>query len=89
MSVGRKRRFRHRARNRSIADDVDVGLQLGFEGGGVDRAPTGAVRDPGELGDLSRLLRWNDIGDVRLVAAEIGDERHRCDVDRGDLTAAR
>src|SRR5262249_4532123 len=89
LGIRRERRLRHGARDRSVADDVDVRLQLGFEGGRVDRTPTGAGGGPRHLGDACRLLRRNDIGDIGLVPAEIGDERHCSDVDRGDLTAAR
>ena len=40
----------------------------------IDRAPAGAVGDAGRLGDAPGALRRDDVGDRRLVAAEIGDE---------------
>ena len=44
---------------RRIADDIDVGLQAGFKGHRIDRAPLGLVRDTRDLGDKSGALRRN------------------------------
>ena len=68
-------RLRHRAGDRGVADDVDAGLQLRLERHRVDRAPAGAIGDAGQLGDAAGLLRRDDVGDLRLVVAEVGDQR--------------
>src|SRR6266478_4317057 len=73
----------------AFADDVDIGLQFGFERDSVDRAPTGAIGDADDLGDAARLLRRNDVCDIGLVAVEIRDQRHRTNVDRSNLAALR
>ena len=75
LGIGGEGRFRHRAGDRGIADDMDVRLQTRFEGDRIDRAPAGAVGDTGEFGDASGSLRRDDIGDVGLVGGEIGHER--------------
>src|SRR5829696_8120678 len=89
LGVGRERRFWHRAGDRGVADDMDVRLQLRFEARRIDRAPAGAVRGAGRLGDSPGALRRDDVRDRRLVAAEIGDEGLGRGLDRRDLAAGR
>jgi hypothetical protein len=74
---------------RRIADDIDVGLQAGFKGHRIDRAPLGLVRDTRDLGDKSGALRRNDIGDIGLKGCEISDEGAGRRINRGHLAAIR
>src|SRR6266481_4209033 len=50
-------------------------------------APAAAIGDAGDLRDAAGLLRRDDVGHLRLVLPEIGHQRARRGVDRGDVAA--
>src|SRR5262249_55998231 len=60
------------------------GRGLRPEGPGRGRAPPAGVGDARHFGDAAGLLRRNDVGDLRLMAAEVGDERACRRIHRGD-----
>ena len=63
------------------------GTEAAFEGLGVDRAPPRAVRHASRRRDAAGPLRRDDVGDISLVAGEVGGDRHGRRIDRGDLAA--
>src|SRR5688572_10334782 len=73
LDVGGKSRLRHAARNRSIADHVDIRLKAALEGHGVDWAPSGPIRNAGHLSDLAGALWRDDIDDIAGMPPKVGN----------------
>ncbi|MGC0388429.1 hypothetical protein ABIF91_000783 [Bradyrhizobium sp. USDA 241] len=66
-------RFWDAAAKAGVANDVDILDELRLERDRIDRAPAGRIRNARDPRNAARA-RWDDVGDVRGVVAEFGDD---------------
>ena len=72
-----------------VANDMNVGHELRGKCRRIDRTPAGLVGCAGDVRDIARFLRRDHIGDLRVVIAEISDQRVGRGLDRNDAAALR